>query len=363
MARKLSSDRLLFAVTIMLVMFGLVMVYSASAVMAMEKYGSPFYYAIRQSLWFVLGLLALVLFMNIPYRTWNNRVLIYALLAVHILLLVLVLFAPAVANVHRWFRLGPLSLQPAELVKLPLLLFLAYHLSRKQDQIDTIWPGLLPPLVMSGQIAFLIVIEPDLGTAVMVLAITVGLLFYAGMPYKYFALMAAVALPAFYFLVMNVDYRRERLLSFFNPEADASDSGFQIIQSLIALGSGGTEGVGLANGIQKLFYLPEPHTDFIFAIIGEELGLIGAIVVLFAFLFFLWRGLRIAWKIQDPFGQFLAAGITIMIVLQAMINISVVIGLLPTKGLPLPFISSGGSSLLLNMMAVGILLNISQHAN
>jgi cell division protein FtsW len=363
MARKLSSDRLLFAITIMLVMFGLVMVYSASAVMAMEKYGSPFYYAIRQSSWFVLGLLALVLFMNIPYRTWNNRVLIYALLAVHILLLVLVLFAPAVANVHRWFRLGPLSLQPAELVKFPLLLFLAYHLSRKQDQIDTIWPGLLPPLVMSGQIAFLIVIEPDLGTAVMVLAITIGLLFYAGMPYKYFALMAGVAMPAFYFLVMNVQYRRERLLSFFNPEADASDSGFQIIQSLIALGSGGTEGVGLANGIQKLFYLPEPHTDFIFAIIGEELGLIGAIVVLFAFLFFLWRGLRIAWKVQDPFGQFLAAGITIMIVLQAMINISVVIGLLPTKGLPLPFISSGGSSLLLNMMAVGILLNISQHAN
>jgi cell division protein FtsW len=363
MARKLSSDRLLFAITIMLVMFGLVMVYSASAVMAMEKYGSPFYYAIRQSSWFVLGLLALVLFMNIPYRTWNNRVLIYAFLAVHVLLLVLVLFAPAVANVHRWFRLGPLSLQPAELVKFPLLLFLAYHLSRKQDQIDTIWPGLLPPLVMSGQIAFLIVIEPDLGTAVMVLAITIAMLFYAGMPYKYFALMAGVGLPAFYFLVMNVAYRRERLLSFFNPEADASDSGFQIIQSLIALGSGGTEGVGLANGIQKLFYLPEPHTDFIFAIIGEELGLIGAIVVLFAFLFFLWRGLRIAWKVQDPFGQFLAAGITIMIVLQAMINISVVIGLLPTKGLPLPFISSGGSSLLLNMMAVGVLLNISQHAN
>jgi cell division protein FtsW len=151
-------------------------------------------------------------------------------------------------------------------------------------------------------------------------------------------------------------------LTFFNPEKDPSDSGFQIIQSLIALGSGGTHGVGLANSIQKLFYLPEPHTDFIYAIIGEELGLIGAMVVLFAFLFFLWRGLRIAWKVQDPFGQFLAAGITIMIVLQALINISVVIGLLPTKGLPLPFISSGGSSLLMNMMAVGILLNISQHA-
>ena len=363
MARKLSSDKLLFTVTIMLVMFGLVMVYSASAVLAHEKEGTPFYYVIRQSVWFVLGLAAMVALMNIPYRTWNNRFLIYALLAIHIVMLVLVLFAPAVANVHRWFRLGPLSLQPAELVKFPLLLFLAYHLSRKQDQIDTLWPGLLPPLAISGQIALLIVIEPDLGTAVMVLAITIALLFYAGMPYKYFGLMAGIFLPAFYFLVMNVDYRRERLLTFFNPEKDPSDSGFQIIQSLIALGSGGTEGVGLANSIQKLFYLPEPHTDFIYAIIGEELGFIGAMVILFAFLFFLWRGLRIAWKVQDPFGQFLAAGITIMIVLQAFINISVVIGLLPTKGLPLPFISSGGSSLLINMMSVGILLNISQHAN
>jgi cell division protein FtsW len=363
MARKLSSDKLLFTITIMLIMFGLVMVYSASAVMAMEKNGNPFYYVIRQSLWFLLGLIAMVVIMNIPYRTWNNRILIYALLTVHILMLIAVLFAPAVANVHRWFRLGPLSLQPAELVKFPLLLFLSYHLARKQDQIDSLWHGILPPLLMAGQIAFLIVIEPDLGTAVMVIAITIALLFFAGMPYKYFGMAAAGILPAFYFLVMNVAYRRERLFSFFNPDADPSDTGFQIIQSLIALGSGGPKGVGLANSIQKLFYLPEPHTDFIYAIIGEELGMVGAIALLFAFLFFLWRGLRIAWKVQDPFGQFLAAGITIMIVLQAMINISVVIGLLPTKGLPLPFISSGGSSLLMNMVAVGVLLNISQHAN
>jgi cell division protein FtsW len=344
-------------------MFGLIMVYSASAVMAMEKHGNPFYFVIRQSLWFLLGLGAMVLFMHVPYRTWNQRILIYSLLAVHIALLALVLFAPAVANVHRWFRIGPLSLQPAELVKFPLLLFLASHLARKQDQIESLWHGILPPLLMAGQIAFLIVIEPDLGTAVMVIAITIALLFFAGMPYKYFGMMGALVLPAFFFLVMNVDYRRERLLSFFNPEADPSDSGFQIIQSLIALGSGGAKGVGLANSIQKLFYLPEPHTDFIYAIIGEELGMVGCSVLLFAFLFFLWRGLRIAWKVQDPFGQFLAAGITIMIVLQAMINISVVIGLLPTKGLPLPFISSGGSSLLMHMMTVGILLNISQHAN
>jgi len=363
MARKLSSDKWLFTITIMLIMFGLVMVYSASAVLAMENNGSPFYYVIRQAVWFVIGLVAMVVLMNIPYRTWNNRVLIYSLLAIHMLMLAAVLFAPKVAHVHRWFRVGPLSLQPAELVKFPLLLYLAYHLARKQDQIESFWHGILPPLVVAGQIAFLIVIEPDLGTAVMVIAVTIALLFFAGMPYKYFGMAAAVILPAFYFLVMNVSYRRERMFSFFNPDSDPNGTGFQIIQSLIAVGSGGPKGVGLANSIQKLFYLPEPHTDFIFAIIGEELGLVGAIVLLIGFLIFLWRGFRIAWKVQDPFGQFLAAGITIMVVLQAMINVSVVIGLLPTKGLPLPFISSGGSSLLMNMMAVGILLNVSQHAN
>ncbi len=362
MAKKLSSDKSLFLITIVLVMFGLIMVYSASAVLAMEQQGNPFYYVIRQTVWFVVGLLAMGLMMQIPYRSWNQRLLITALLAGVSILLILVLFAPAVANVHRWFRVGPFSLQPAELAKFPLLLFLAYHLSRRQDRIDTIWPGILPPLAVSGWLAFLIVIEPDLGTAVMIVAVTVLLLFFAGMPWKYFAMMAALVLPVFYVLVMGVDYRRERLLSYMNPEADPGDTGFQIIQSLIALGGGGAHGVGLANSIQKLFYLPEPHTDFIFAIIGEELGMIGASALLFAYLFFLWRGLRVAWKVQDPFGQFLAMGITIMIVLQAMINISVVIGLLPTKGLPLPFISSGGSSLLINMTAVGILLNISQHS-
>ncbi len=241
-------------------------------------------------------------------------------------------------------------------------MFLAHHLARRQGQIESFWQTILPALLVCGQMAFLIVIEPDLGTAIMFVSVTIVLLFLAGMPLRYFVGFAALSLPAFYVLVMNVSYRRERMFSFLNPDADALGSGFQSIQSLIALGSGGPKGVGLANGIQKLFYLPEPHTDFIYAIIGEELGLIGTVALLAAYLFFLWRGLRIAWKANDPFGQFLAAGITIMIVLQAFINISVVIGLLPTKGLPLPFISNGGSSLLVSMMAVGILLNISQHS-
>jgi cell division protein FtsW len=361
MARKLSSDKLLFTITITMVMFGLVMIYSASAVLAMETHGSPFYYVLRQILWCGIGLGAMVLIMNIPYRKWNHRFLIYGLLAASIALLVLVLFAPAVAHVHRWFRLGPVSVQPAELAKFPLILFLAHHLSRKQGQIESFFQTLFPALLVSGQMAFLVVLEPDLGTAIMFVGITVVLLFLAGMPWRYFVIFGLAALPLFYVLVINVDYRRERLFAFFNPEADALDSGFQIIQSLIALGSGGPGGVGLANGIQKLFYLPEPHTDFIFAIIGEELGLMGTIGLLLAYVFFLWRGLRIAWNAPDPFGQFLAAGITIMIVLQAFINMSVVIGLLPTKGLPLPFISSGGSSLLVNLMGVGALLNISQH--
>jgi len=361
MARKLSSDKVLFTITVALMMFGLVMIYSASAVLAMEKHGSPFYYVVRQIVWCVIGLTAMVVLMNIPYRKWNNRFLVYGALVISITMLILVLFSPTVANVHRWFRVGPFSVQPAELAKLPLILFLAYHLGRKQGQIESFWHTILPALLVCAQMAFLVVMQPDLGTAIMFVCITVSLLFLAGMPLRYFAGFALLSLPVFYLLVLNVGYRRERLFSFFNPEADALDSGFQIIQSLIALGTGGAKGVGLANGIQKLFYLPEPHTDFIYAIIGEELGLIGTIALLLAYLVFLWRGLRIGWKVPDPFGQFLAAGITIMIVLQAFINISVVIGLLPTKGLPLPFISSGGSSLLVNLMGVGALLNISQH--
>lgn len=361
MAKKLSTDKLLLAVTIGLMLFGLVMIYSASAVLAMEKYNTPFYYAIRQGAWCFISVIAMVIAMNIHYRKWNNRILIYSSVALSVILLIGVLFMPAIAHVHRWFRIGPVSLQPAELAKLPLIVFLAYHLARRQGQIESFRLTILPALVVCGQLAFLIILEPDLGTAIMFLGITTGLLFLAGMPLKYFIGFAIVCLPAFYFLVMNVAYRRARLFSFLNPEADPLDDGFQIIQSLIAVGTGGVTGRGLANGIQKLFYLPEPHTDFIYAIIGEELGLIGAALLVVTFGIFLWRALRVAWKAPDPFGQFLAAGITIMIVLQALINISVVTGLLPTKGLPLPFISAGGSSLLVSMIGVGILLNISQH--
>jgi cell division protein FtsW len=361
MARKISSDKLLFTVTVALVMFGLVMIYSASAVLAIEKHGNPFYYVLRQGIWVVLSFVAMLVAMQIHYRTWNNRILVFSLLTISGLLLIGVLFMPAIANVHRWFRIGPASIQPAELAKFPMILFLAWHLARKQGQIESFWHTILPALLVCGQMAFLIVIEPDLGTALMIVGITVALLFLAGMSWKYFAGFAAAAIPLAYILVFSVDYRRQRLISFMNPEADAQDSGFQILQSLIALGTGGIKGTGLANGIQKLFYLPEPHNDFIFAIVGEELGLFGTVGLVLAFVFFLWRGLKIAWKAPDPFGQFLAAGITVMIVLQALINISVVIGILPTKGLPLPFISSGGSSLLVSMIGVGVLLNISQN--
>ncbi len=361
MARQISSDKLLFTVTVALVMFGLVMIYSASAVLAIEKHGNPFYYVFRQGIWVLLSFIAMLVTMHIHYRTWNNRVLVFSLLVISAVLLIAVLFMPAIANVHRWFRIGPASIQPAELAKFPMILFLAWHLAKKQGQIESFWQTILPAFLVCGQMAFLIVIEPDLGTALMIVGITVALLFLAGMSWKYFAGFAVVAIPLAYILIFSVDYRRQRLISFWNPEADAQDSGFQILQSLIALGTGGIKGTGLANGIQKLFYLPEPHNDFIFAIVGEELGLIGTVGLLLAFIFFLWRGLKIAWKAPEPFGQFLAAGITVMIVLQALINISVVIGILPTKGLPLPFISSGGSSLLVSMTGVGVLLNISQN--
>ncbi|HET6266509.1 MAG TPA: FtsW/RodA/SpoVE family cell cycle protein, partial [Acidobacteriota bacterium] len=207
MARKLSSDKLLFTITIALMMFGLVMIYSASAVLAMEKYGNPFYFVERQAVWCVISLVAMVVVMQVPYRKWNNRYLIFGSLITCVLLLIAVLFMPAVANVHRWFRIGPLSMQSAELAKLPLILFLAYFLSRRQGQINSLLT-ILPCLFVCGQLALLVVIEPDLGTAVMIVSITIGLLFLAGMPWRWFAAFGGIALPAFYFLVMNVAYRR-----------------------------------------------------------------------------------------------------------------------------------------------------------
>jgi cell division protein FtsW len=249
------------------------------------------------------------------------------------------------------------------MAKISTILFLAYHLERKADRINEFLPSLFPVLLLLGWFAFLIFIQPDLGSAAVIILIGAVMLYLAGVRLRYFAALAVVTPFVLYQAVMGAAYRRDRIEAYLNPWSDARGTGYQVIQSLIAVGTGGLDGVGLMEGRQKLFYLPYPYSDFIYAVIGEELGLLGATVILLGFILLLWRGLRTAWRAPDAFGTFLAAGLTLAIVLQALINVSVVLGLLPTKGIPLPFISAGGSSLLFTLLSVGLILNISQHAD
>jgi cell division protein FtsW len=363
MAKKLSSDSTLFAATVALLGFGLVMVWSASSVLAQELHGNAYHFVIKQVLWACIGFMALVAAMRLDYRKLRQPALVYGGVILTTLLLILVLFMRPVNDVHRWLRLGELSFQPAELAKLSLILFLAYHLERRGDRVNEFLPSLFPVLLLLGWYAFLIYIQPDLGSAATLVVVGCVMLYLAGVRLRYFAVLAVLGLPVLYQAVIVAAYRRERILAFLNPWSDAQGSGYQIIQSLIAVGTGGVTGVGLMEGRQKLFYLPYPYSDFIYAVIGEELGLLGAGAVVVAFLLLLWRGVRAASRAPDAFGTYLAAGLTLAIVLQALINVSVVLGLLPTKGIPLPFISAGGSSLVLTLLSVGLVLGVSQHAD
>lgn len=363
MARKLQFDRILFGAVVVLVLFGALMVFSASAVMASERYGSSYYFLLRQLAWAVVGLTTMVAVMNFDYRRLCNPLLVFPALGLQLILLVAVLFADRSHNAHRWLHVGPASFQPSELSKIVLVIFLAYFLDLRQGAVNDRKHTLLPILLVSGVSVALVVKEPDLGTSLALVLIVAAMLFAAGLRLAYFAYGALAALPLLYVLIFHVGYRYNRVLAFLDPYADPLGKGFQIIQSYIALGTGGIDGVGLMEGKQKLFFLPEPHTDFIFAVIGEELGFLGAVAVVALFGVILWRGLRAAAGCSDEFGRLLAIGLTVMVVAQALVNISVVLGLLPTKGIPLPLVSYGGSSLLVSLLAVGLLLNISQHAS
>jgi cell division protein FtsW len=365
MAKKLSADLTLFAVTAALLGFGLVMVWSSSSVLAQEHHGSAYHFFLRQMAWAAVGLVALYGAMRIDYRRLRTPGFVYGLFGVTSILLIAVLFMPAVNDVHRWFRIGALSFQPVELAKLSLILFLAFHLERKRDQVDQFLPALFPALLLLGWYAFLVFSQPDLGSAFTLGLIAAAMLFLAGVRLRYFALLFAVAVPILAYAILTAGYRVARIQAFLDPWAAERRSGssYQLIQSLIAVGTGGVTGVGFMEGQQKLFYLPYPYSDFIYAVVGEELGLVGAVLVVIAFTLFLWRGLRAAWRAPDAFGLLLAAGLTLAIVLQAFINLSVVLGLLPTKGIPLPFVSAGGSSLLFTLVGVGLVLNVSQHAD
>jgi cell division protein FtsW len=364
MARKLKSDKLLFTATLLLVCVSVVMVYSASAVIASEKLDLPPYlFLFKQLTWAVLGIALLGVMMRVDYRNYRQPVVIWSTLAVVVLALVAVFFSAPVNGAQRWFGLGGVGVQPSELAKLAAILFTAAILERRMDRIDDPRYALLPIGVVSGVLAALILKQPDLGTALSLLVIVGAMVFAAGLRYRHLAGLALIAVPVVAALLLFVDYRRRRLLIFLDPWQDPQGDGFQIIQSLIAVGTGGVFGVGLMGGVQKLFFLPEPHTDFIYAVIAEELGLIGATAVLGCFCVITWRGLRTAVRAPDRYGALLAIGVTTMVAVQAFVNISVSLSLMPTKGIPMPFVSYGGSSLLVNLIAMGILLNVSQHAS
>jgi len=362
MAKRVSVDRWMFTVATILVFIGLVMVFSASAVMAKERFGSAYSFLIKQLIWAIAGFAAMVIAMKIDYKRLKHPAVVLTLLGATTIFLISVFFLDRAHGTHRWFHLGPLSFQPSELAKPALILFLAWFLENKTQHIDdwrnTLLPAIAPTVVFLG----LIVFQPDLGTAIACAGITACILFVAGIRLRYFGYAFAASILPLYFLIFHVSYRKDRILAFLNPYADPQGRGFHMIQSLIAVSTGGITGLGLMEGKQKLFYLPEPHTDFIFAVTAEELGLVGAMAVIILFAIFLWRGTRAALRTQDTFGRFLAVGITSMIVLQAFINISVVLGMMPTKGIPLPFVSYGGSSLFVTLACVGVLLNITKQA-
>jgi cell division protein FtsW len=363
MSRRLQSDKVLFAAVAGLVLFGALMVFSASAVMAADRYNNGNYFLYRQLAWGGVGLLALALLMHVDYRRLASPVLVFPALALEFILLLLVLFVDRSHNTHRWFHWGFFSFQPSELAKIILTIFLAFFLDLRRGEVND-WRHTLAPIVLiAGIMGLLVLKEPDLGTALALALILAAMLFSAGLQLRYFAGAGLLAVPALYWLVFHSTYRHNRVLAFLDPYADPLGKGFQILQSYIAVGTGGITGMGLMEGKQKLFFLPEPQTDFIFAVTGEELGLIGTLAIVAIFVVILIRGLRASAACQDDFGRLLAIGLTVMIVAQALVNMSVVLGLLPTKGIPLPFVSYGGSSLLVNLVAVGILLNISQQAS
>lgn len=349
------------AIVTILICLGVIMIYSSSGVYAAENLGDRTYFLKRHLIFLTLGTMVMFLTMAIDYRILQKHSKLLMLTAFFLLVLVLI---PGIGSTsygaRRWFKLGPISFQPSEFTKIAIMVYAADFLSRKQLKITNFVEGFLPLLIIMGSTCLLILKQPDLGSAVLIAAIIFILLFVAGTKIVYLIGLVVAALPALVYLVASEPYRMRRIVAFIDPWQDSQGVGFQLSQSQIALGSGGIFGVGLGQSMQKLFYLPAAHTDFILSIIGEELGLVGTIFTVLLFAVFIWQGARIAKRTNNPFGYYLALGIVSSIGLQAVVNIGVIIGAFPTKGLPLPFIIYGGSALIFNMIAVGLLLNISR---
>lgn len=361
MSNRVRFDFPILLVTLILMGFGIVMVYSASAILAADRFKDSFYFLKKQALFATGGVLLMFVVMNLNYHLWQK--LAYPILGLSFLLLAFVLaIGTRAGGSTRWLYIGSLSFQPSEFSKLALIVFLSYFLTKKGEKIRTFQFGFLPTVLISGTMIFLVIHQPDFGVALFLGIMAILMLFVGGTRLFYIFSLALLAIPAVYYLIIRVPYRVYRIMSYLNPWNDPKGISFQIIQSFVAFGAGGVFGSGLGQGKQKLFFLPAPHTDFIFSVVGEEMGLIGAVIVLGLFLVFTVRGIQVSLGAPDEFGTFLGLGITSLISLQAIINMAVVLGLLPTKGLTLPFISYGGTSLVVSLVSVGILLNISSQA-
>lgn len=357
MGRRMAPDRPLFLLTLGFLVFGLVMLYSASAIVADASDRSPWFFLGRQLVWAVLGCLAMIALARSDYRRLNRPAVVWALYAAIIVSLFAALLSPAINGVHRWVQFAGFTLQPSEPARLGLVVVLAHLLAvRGADSFRS----LLLPLACTGFLAGLIYLQPDLGTATLLVLVGVAVIFLGGARLTHLAALAMAGVPVFAAGVLAADYRVARILTFLDPFADPLGDGFQLSQSLVALGSGGVTGVGFAASRQKLLYLPEPHSDFIFAVVGEELGFIGAGLVVLFFLVFTVRGLVVSSRVPDRFGMLLGVGATLTIALQAFLNFSVATAILPTTGLPLPFVSAGGSALITTLLAAGLVLSVSQ---
>lgn len=354
-------DRTVLMITYLLLLIGLIMVFSASGVMAEARYGDPMFFLKRQAAWIVLGLVVLHWVSRQDYEMWKSIMPIVLCLTIGCLVLVLIPDVGSKTNgARRWFKFAGLSFQPGELAKLTTVLYLASFLVRREEDITNFTKGVLAPVIVVGILAGLALLEPDMGTAVVLVLVMLGLLFLGGARITHLLGLVIGAFPLVYVLVMQSDYRRRRLLSFLDPWQDPNDAGFQLTQSFVALGNGGLAGVGLGEGRQKLFFLPEAHSDFVLALLGEELGFLGTGMLMLLFAMLLIKGFQIAGRAPDAFGRHLASGVTLLLGIQVLINAGVVSGLLPTKGLTLPLVSYGGSSLIMTLMAIGILLNVSR---
>ena len=350
--------RLLFPV-LFLVGIGIVMVYSASSALAFKKFGTDYYFLKKQLLFALLGIVALIICSHFPYRLYRS--LTYPLLILALIFLTATLITElghSVGGAKRWFRLGSFSFQPSEFARFALVIYLAYSMNKKKDELKDFYVGFLPHIMVLCMFTVLIIFQPDFGSVVILVVLTWVMLFVGGVRISHLITSLVLIIPMAYFFMISADYRLKRIMSFLDPWQYSADYSYQIVHSLMAFGTGGIWGTGIGKGYQKLFYLPEPHTDFIFSVIGEELGLLGVLIILGLYILIFWRGIFIAKNCKDSFGSFVAIGLTTAIGLQVGVNMGVALGLLPTKGLTLPFLSYGGTSLLLNMASIGILMNI-----